>query len=292
MSTGAAVVAASFTALVTLARMDLAEAQSLPPGPTFPIQSTFEGVAPTGPYEQVQLVLDFPPGAWTPNHSHGGQVFVTVLSGEITIRGDSGDQIYRVGDRWTEGPGELHRVGNTTGENARVVAALLLPAGSALTTVEDQTPTDQLPPGPTLVYQTRANGASLTGPVDVTQLVGEFAPGAWTPRHEHGGLGLVTVLDGQVAVRDAAGERTFGPGESWVEGPGEVAAVGNPGTSGSRVVASFVLADGAMLTTVRDSTIQIPARLPATGAADSLWVAGALGLALLAAGLGLRRRTA
>jgi LPXTG-motif cell wall-anchored protein len=239
----------------------------------------------------VQLVLDFAPDAWTPNHTHGGQVYVTVLSGEITTREDGEETKYGVGDHWQELPGDYHVAGNATGETARVVAAFLLPKGSPLTTVEDTTPTDQLPPGPTLVYQTRTDGAALSGPIKVTQLLGEWDPGEWTPTHSHGGVGTVTVLDGTITVREAGAEHSYGPGESWVEG-GTAASVGNSSDAKASVVASFVYDDSAALTTVHDDSVQIPARLPATGAADTLWVLMALGLGCVAAGAYLRRRTA
>jgi len=244
-------------------------AQELPPGPSFPIQSTFEASAPSGAYELVQLVLDFPPGAWTPSHSHGGQVFVTVLGGTISLRGAAGERTYTTGDTWTERPGEHHAAGNATGENVRVLVTSLLPKGVALTTADETGATSDLPPGPTLVYQTRTDGLAAGGPLDVVQLVGDFAPGAWTPPHEHGGRGVVTVLEGQIAVKDAAGERRFGPGESWVEGQGEVAAVGNPADDPGHLAASFALPKGAALTTVRDASAQMPAALPQTGAGGS-----------------------
>lgn len=280
----------SVLVLAVVASAGSAGAQSLPPGPTFPINVTFDTEAPTGPYEQVQMVLDFPPGAWTPSHEHGGEVFVTVLSGEMTVRGDTGEQVYGVGDHWMEQPGEHHVAGNATGETARVLAVWLLPQGNALTSVENSTPTDDLPPGPTLVYETRAPGISLSGPIDVTQLVADFAPGAWTPSHEHAGLGLVTTLEGEITIRDATGERTYQQGESWTEGAGEVAAAGNEGDSLARLAASFVLADGEPLTTVHDETAQVPASLPATGGPDLIWVIIAMGLASMGIGIGLRHR--
>src|SRR5215469_12893832 len=36
--------------------------------------------------EVVQLVVDFPPGAWTSWHTHGGHAINLVLEGEITLR--------------------------------------------------------------------------------------------------------------------------------------------------------------------------------------------------------------
>lgn len=271
-----------------------AVADELPPGPSFPIQSKFEAAAPAGAYEIVQFVLDFAPGAQTPRHTHGGQVFVTMLSGELRVRDDAGEKVFRTGDSWAEQPGDYHLGVNVSGENARVLATFVLPQGASLTTVEESTGTADLPPGPTLVYQSRTEGLAHSGPLEVVQLVADFPSGTWTPYHEHGGRGVVMTVEGQLTVRDSAGERTFGPGESWVEGQGEVASVGNAGTQNARAVATFLLPKGAALTTVRDAPAsgQVPSALPRTGAAaDPPWMLLA-GLALALAGLALRRRAA
>jgi len=269
-----------------------ASAQELPPGPNFTIQSTFDGQAVPGAYELVQIVLDFPPGAWTPSHTHGGQVFVTVLSGTMTVRDDVGERLYRAGDTWREMPGDHHVAGNATGETARVLGAFLLPQGASLTTVADAGATDDLPPGPVAVYQTRTPGPAISGALDVVQLQADFAPGAWTPQHEHGGRGVVTVTEGSMRVKDANGERSYGTGESWVEGEGEVAAVGNAGDQSARLVGTFVLPKGATLTTLREPASATPATLPTTGGSEGFLYSVLLaGAALLGMGGLLRRRT-
>ena len=45
----------------------------------------------------------------------------------------------------------------------------------------------------------------MSGTYDIVQLELEFAPGAQTPRHRHGGPGIVTVLQGQLTFRTDAG---------------------------------------------------------------------------------------
>lgn len=268
-------------------------AEELPPGPNFTVQSTFDGQAVDGPYEIVHIVLDFGPGAWTPSHTHGGQVFVTVLSGAMTVRDDTGsEEVFTAGDTWREMPGDHHMAGNATGETARVLATFLLPEGVSLTTVADTGDTE-LPPGPVPVYQTRTAGPAISGALDVVQLEADFAAGAWTPQHEHGGRGVVTVIAGAMQVRDASGVKTYDTGESWIEGEGEVAAVGNDTERSARLVASFVLPKGATLTTVHEPTTEVSASLPVTG--GSGWLPGLavlMGSAALGIGLLLRRRTA
>src|SRR5688500_2869851 len=45
-----------------------------------------DAVNPPSQLDQVSLVLDFAPGVWTPPYAHGGQAFVTVADGEMTVR--------------------------------------------------------------------------------------------------------------------------------------------------------------------------------------------------------------
>ena len=57
-----------------------------PPGPTTRHLFRTDGRPLAGPAEMVTFVLEFPPGAQTPAQTHPGQVFVTLLAGEITFR--------------------------------------------------------------------------------------------------------------------------------------------------------------------------------------------------------------
>ena len=58
--------------------------------------------------EVVQLVVDFPPGAWTSWHTHGGQAINLVLEGEITLRHAGLQRPYRAGQAWTDSTGKVH----------------------------------------------------------------------------------------------------------------------------------------------------------------------------------------
>jgi quercetin dioxygenase-like cupin family protein len=109
------------------------------------------------PFEAVQVIIELAPGAWTPLHTHGGQVLVTILEGEVTERdGVTGEEtVYSPGEFWTEEAGELHAAGNDGQQKARMAALFLLPAGANLTMAEGGAATEDLPPGPTLVSLTR-----------------------------------------------------------------------------------------------------------------------------------------
>lgn len=113
------------------------------------------------------------------------------------------------------------------------------------------------PPGPTTLHRSTFEDAHRFG---VHQLVLDFAPGAWTPLHAHGGVGYVTVIEGEMTVRENDTETTYRPGETWVEHPGMFAEVGNAGEAEARILVTFLLPEDALLTTVHQtgSTEELP----------------------------------
>ena len=115
----------------------------------------------------------------------------------------------------------------------------------------------QVPPGPTTRAQFRAPGVPLDGPYEVVHLVLDFAPGAWTPLHTHGGQGIVTVLEGTMTRRAEGAETVYRPGEGWVE-PGVAHQAGNAGTGPASVMVTFLLPQGAPLTTVAPAQPGLP----------------------------------
>ena len=105
-------------------------------GPTTVVRGDYEIAEPPAQFEVVQVLLDFVPGAWTPPHSHGGPVLVTVLEGQITERHAGAEQRFGPGAGWTEREGDLHTAGNDGTAKASVVATYLLRRGAELTTVQ------------------------------------------------------------------------------------------------------------------------------------------------------------
>jgi quercetin dioxygenase-like cupin family protein len=75
--------------------------------------------------EVVQLVVDFPPGAWTSLHTHGGQAINLVLEGEITLRHGGMERSYGAGKAWTDSSGQVHAAGNTGPGKARLLTNFL-----------------------------------------------------------------------------------------------------------------------------------------------------------------------
>jgi quercetin dioxygenase-like cupin family protein len=110
----------------------------------------------TGEFELVQLVVDFAPGTWTPMHTHGGMLLVTVLSGEQTVRDEQGvEKVYKAGKSFVEYPGEYLEIGNAEQDLVTVSVLALLPKGTNLATTKEGINTDNALPGPTTLYQAR-----------------------------------------------------------------------------------------------------------------------------------------
>ena len=208
----------------------------------------------TGEFELVQLIVDFPPGTWTPAHTHGGMLLVTVLRGEQTVRDEQGNErIYKAGESFTETPGEYLEIGNAGQDLVTVSAAALLPKGEALSTTKEGINTDNAPPGPTTVYKTQMTVTQPLGEFELVQLVVDFPTGTWTPAHTHGGELLVTVLNGEQTVRDEQGvEKIYKAGEAFIETPGEYLEIGNAGETLTTVSALALLPKGATLSTTKE----------------------------------------
>jgi len=283
-------------ALVLLAIPAPALAQA-PPGPTLVYQTRMTVTSAPAAFDLAHLVLDFAPGSATPLHTHGGQGIVTVLAGEVTHRPEGGEErVVRAGESFEELPGRPHIAANTTDAPARVIFAVLLPPGASLTTgVGDVS--EQAAPQPQLVSRTGLTASDPPAQFDVVNLVLDFAPGAWTPLHSHGGQGLVTVVEGEVTHRLEGGEeRVVRAGESFEELPGRRHNAGNASGAPARVVFTIMLPPGAEVTTVSDTTpgAGAPATLPNTGAEPAANLSGwlTIGAAALAlVGCWLRSRT-
>jgi hypothetical protein len=90
---------------------------------------------------------------------------VMVMNGELAVRDEQGAEItYKAGEAFVETPGEYLEIGNAGAEVASVATAALLPKGAKLTTVQEGISTDQIPTGPTLLYQYTLAANSVAAP--------------------------------------------------------------------------------------------------------------------------------
>lgn len=254
----------SLISLIVLCALLLAACVPLPPPVAMPAAApaTQAAVAAApgpvaelaGEFELVQLIVDFPAGTWTPAHTHGGMLLVTVLKGEQTVRDAQGvEKIYKAGESFTETPGEYLEIGNAGQDLVTVSAVALLPKGATLSTTKEGVSTDNAPPGPTTVYKTSLVVTEPLGEFELVQLIVDFPSGTWTPAHTHGGQLLVTVLNGEQTVRDEQGTETiYKAGESFTETPGEYLEIGNAGENLTTVSAIALLPKGMALSTTKE----------------------------------------
>jgi quercetin dioxygenase-like cupin family protein len=135
-----------------------------------------------------------------------------------------------------------------------VSAGLLLVAPTSATFAQ------QGAPGPDVTYMSNFEVPNPPAHLfDVVQEVVVFEPGHWTPTHTHGGQAFITILEGQLNTHPVSGQpdgvtdAVFGPGQSFVENPGEYWQNGNTGSETTRALVTFLLPKGAPLTTVGPS---------------------------------------
>jgi quercetin dioxygenase-like cupin family protein len=129
-----------FLALIMLLSNSVAAAdekvgQAATPGPTVVSQAKFPLTVGGGEYDLITRILEFPAGAGVANHMHGGNVLVTVMSGEMTLREKDAEKTVKAGESWTEYPGNVHSVVNAGTATSRIVAVYLVPKGAEATTM-------------------------------------------------------------------------------------------------------------------------------------------------------------
>lgn len=122
-----------FLLISVAAAADEKSGQAATPGPTVVSQAKYPLTVGNGEYDLITTILEFPAGAGVANHTHGGHVLVTVLSGEMTLREKGTEKTVKAGESWTESPGNVHSVVNAGTTTARVVGSFLLPKGAEVT---------------------------------------------------------------------------------------------------------------------------------------------------------------
>jgi len=119
----------------SVAAADEKGGQASIPGPNVVSQAKYPLNVGSGEYDLMTAILDFPAGTGFANHKHGGNVLVSVVSGEMTLREKGTEKIVKAGESWTESPGNVHAVVNAGTTTARVVAVFLLPKGAEVQTM-------------------------------------------------------------------------------------------------------------------------------------------------------------
>jgi LPXTG-motif cell wall-anchored protein len=276
------------TALLAAAGGAVVPVQAQSPAPSTAAQAEFPITVADGDATLMNVVVDFAPGASTPDHTHGGPVIALVLDGEITLHDSTGMVMKQpAGTFWTEVPGHVHHAGNEGSAPARISVVALIPKGGRLTTPEAQSAYKPAIANTTAMQSQFPLGVAA-GEAKLVNVIVDFAPGAKTPEHTHGGPVLATVVAGTITLHEHGTTRVVNAGESWTEVPGNEHYAANEGVAPARISVASILPKSAALTT---PVAQAPATLPRTGAADSgTWLALLAALGLLAGGWLLRRR--
>ena len=105
-------------------------------------------------------------------------------------------------------------------------------------------------PGMIAVYHASFPTTLKSGEYEMQTVLADFPQGVGVANHMHGGYVLVTVLNGEMTLKEKGGERIIRAGESWTENPGDVHSVVNAGTATARVVINMLLPKGAESTTI------------------------------------------
>jgi quercetin dioxygenase-like cupin family protein len=238
-------VAAALVAACGAATVNVA-AKPTPPGPVTKYRNVLPGQTAVAPIDLIQSILDFAPGAASVVHKHTSSNLGTVLQGQITIKMSSGDKQASAGEMLVEPLNQpVQAVNMGSGEVMVAVAFPVLHGAKPTATVAGQPA--PATPNKTLYSYTLAS-PGISGGYSLIQQVLDFAPGAQTLKHQHGGPGVITVIQGQIALSTDGVEKTYGVGDSFSETPGHNLQAFNRGSTDLIVVATFILADGAQLT--------------------------------------------
>jgi quercetin dioxygenase-like cupin family protein len=221
-----------------------ADAQE-PPLPTNRYVSKFPVTTTPAQYDLVQLVLDFAPGAFTRLHSHSGPAYVTVLEGQITRIENGVKAVFGPGQTFTEAQGVFLAAGNEGSVKARVMASLLLaPGGVPTINHPDSAAPSALP---TTTFMSRTTLGMQPAEFELTHVVVDFGPGAYIPLHTHGGPGLVTVIQGDIAFTNASGQQRLSPGGILLD-VSNAHDARNVGSGSATAIVSFLIRKGAPIT--------------------------------------------
>lgn len=215
--------------------------------PTVLFQSKLSNPQISGEFDIVRQVNVYPPGSFTVQHTHAGPVLITVLKGTLTMRTDGTEKDVAAGQSFVELPGPVIQGGNKSSSDIEWVADIFVPKGAAVSTPVPGAKPIGAPVAAKYTY--RLTNVSMSGAWDMVQLGQEFAAGAWTVKHKHGGKGIITVLEGELTLRTSGTEKAYKAGETFIEEAGQAVEGGNNGSIAARNVAGFLLPQGAALTT-------------------------------------------
>jgi quercetin dioxygenase-like cupin family protein len=240
-------VAAALMAACGGTAVNVAAKPSASPPPVTKYKNTLPGQTAAGPIDLIQSILDFAPGAASVVHTHTTPNLATVLQGQVTVKMTSGDKQASTGEMLIEPLNQRVQAFNLGSGEAMVAVAFLVPHGEKPTAPVAGSPAPATP-NKTL-YSFTLDSPSVSGAYSLVQQELVFAPSAQTAKHRHGGPGVITVIQGQVTLNRDGTEKTYSVGDIFTETPGQTLQAFNRGSTELIVVATYLLPDGAQLTT-------------------------------------------
>lgn len=105
------------------------------------------------------------------------------------------------------------------------------------------------PVGPKQAFKSTFTVDQPPADYDLLAVKQDFAPGAITPVHTHGGPAYITVAAGQLSLIQNGTLKTYNAGESWTETPGQFMQIANRGTAPASTYVTFLMPKGAQETT-------------------------------------------
>lgn len=127
-----------------------------------------------------------------------------------------------------------------------VAGALMVACGGGAAT---GTANMSTPPGPVTKYRNALPGQTAAAPMDLIQTILDFGPGASSVVHKHTSPNLATVLEGQITVKIASGDKQASAGEALVEPVNQPVQAVNTGSGEAMVAVAFAVPHGMKPTT-------------------------------------------
>lgn len=258
--------------------MPVSAAVAADPAPATEASASFPIAAPPPtPFDEVQLVLEFAPGAGVPMHHHGGNGYITMLEGELMLTADDKTTSYRAGDSFVEYPSGHYKGWNATNAPARLLVTYLVPSGAAVTTPEEQAPAV----GPKTVSQAKNTITNPPAQFNLVQTIQRYNAGDQTGVQPAAGDLLETVVEGSITARVGDTGKTYNAGEALTAPARQVVSTANNGTTPAVVATTELLS----------ATLAVA---PGTGHPRTVsydWLLLAAGSGLLVTGGVVRRRS-
>ncbi len=276
----------TFKMLVTLALLALLVAPRValgqaPQGPTNPFHTEFDVTNHPSQFDEIAMLIQVAPSASNAVIKYGGDQFVTVIQGEVTVAG----QVYPAGKNYVEKAGEPVTISNAGTTNARLISTILLPKGAALTS-DAQTSAVE-----TVIYKSQREFLTPPATFKVAQDVLEFAPNAGVPMHWHGGDVLGLVIEGQMTNHNGNTVTKINTGEGFLENTKQEHSIGNESNAPAAFFGTVILPPGGEVLTIDTSA---PSPLPTTSTGNDpltyLWLALVGGIVLVLGGWFIRKR--